>query len=201
MHFLKWPRFRLTIGRKLWLGFGVLILLLVVTGLLIDRSMVTIGENLRDITEVEEPESAAAFEMESSLLGTGFAVLGYLHDRDQQHLDRIAADAENFTKFQQQYRDLTRTAGNELEAGLADRVDEGYLQFIALANRLIRIEADQTEKIGLFLGDLDEIDAIFDEDIQPSLITDEEQSSQKLHATHEMENSASGVGAGLANYV
>ncbi len=201
MQFLKWPRMRLTVGRKLWLGFGVLILLLVVTGLLIDRSMVTIDENLRDITEVEEPESAAAFEMEISLLATGFAVLGYLHDRDPQHLERIGADAENFSRFQQQYHELAEAQGSELEASLADQVDEGYLEFIALANRLIGIEADQTEKMELFLAKLGAIDRILEEQSDAVTNVTDAGGAQKLTAAQEMRTKANSIAKGLGNYV
>ena len=51
--------FNLTIGWKLSIGFGVLLLLLVITGLIIDSSLRTIDADLREITEVEEPESSA----------------------------------------------------------------------------------------------------------------------------------------------
>ena len=54
---------------------------------------------LAKIVDEEEPQSAAAYELEINLIGTGFAVLGYLHDHDPQHLDRIREDEAEFRSY------------------------------------------------------------------------------------------------------
>ncbi len=134
--------FNLTIGGKLSIGFGVLLLLLVITGLILERSLRTIDANLIEITEVEEPESAAASEMEISLIGTGFAVFGYLNNRDPQYLQRIQDDAQDFAQFQQQFHELTE-GHDETENTLAADIDRGYERFVALADTLISIEDEK----------------------------------------------------------
>ncbi len=74
---------RLNISTKLWLGFGVVLLVLAISGAVSIVQLGGIGGSLREITEVEEPTSEAAYEMEINLIGTGFGVLLYLEDHDQ----------------------------------------------------------------------------------------------------------------------
>ena len=192
--------FNLTIGWKLSIGFGVLLLLLVITGLILERSLRTIDTSLREITEIEEPESAAASEMEITLIGTGFAVLGYLNDRDPQYLQRIEDDARDFAQFQQQFHELT-LGHDEKENTLVADIDRGYERFVALADTLTRIEDEQAAKMAAILSRFDEMGVILDEKIQPSLTPDVPESSRKLHAAHEMEISSKGIAGNLANYL
>ncbi|MCH7836932.1 MAG: EAL domain-containing protein [Chloroflexi bacterium] len=190
--------FNLTIGWKLSIGFGVLLLLLVITGLIIDRSLRTIDANLSKITEVEEPESAAASEMEINLIGTGFAVFGYLNDRDPQYLQRIEDDGQDFAQFQQQYHKLS--SGHQ-EQNLAADVERGYERFTALADTLISIEDEQAVKMEAFLANLDEMEVILDDNVQASLSLNDPVASQKLHASHELEVSANSIAKDLGNYL
>ena len=192
--------FNLTIGWKLSIGFGVLLLLLVITGLILERSLRTIDANLREITEVEEPESAAASEMEINLIGTGFAVFGYLNDRDPQHLQQIEDDGQDFAQFQQQFYELTQ-GHDETENTLAADIDRGYERFTALADTLISIEDEQAAKLEAFLANLDEMEVILDENVQAPLTPDDPVASQKLHASHEMEISANSIAKDLGNYL
>ena len=189
---------RLTLARRLWLGFGLLSLILLVSVVVVEWNMGVVDRNLTAIIEVDEPESAAAYEMEINLIGTGFAVLGYLHDRDPAHLERIEDDARDFDRFQARYNEV---AEGELEKSLAVEVDRGYTEFTALADDLIRIEDAQTAKLGVFLGNLDEIDAILDEQIQANIHHGDPQGMQKLHAAHEMEINTNGMALGLGNYL
>ena len=192
--------FNLTIGWKLSIGFGVLLLLLVITGLILERSLRTIDADLREITEVEEPESAAAFEMEINLIGTGFAVFGYLNDRDPQYLQRIEDDAQDFARFQQQFHELSQ-GRDEQENTLATDIDRGYERFIALADTLISIEDEQAAKMQAFLTNLDEMEVILGEDVQASLTPDDPDDSLKVQATHEMVNNANSIAKDLGTYL
>ena len=54
---------RMTIGAKLMIGFGSLLVILLTTGLVVNRNLRTIEKDLTEITTVEEPTRAAAYEM------------------------------------------------------------------------------------------------------------------------------------------
>ncbi len=66
----------MTLARKLWIGFGIFFLIMIIQSLIIDRNTTGIRENLNEITEVKEPTSDAAYEMEINVIGMGLGVLG-----------------------------------------------------------------------------------------------------------------------------
>ena len=80
---------RITIRKTLGIVVGGLLLLMVLVAVGSYLQLRLIEGKLAKIVDEEEPQSAAAYELEINLIGTGFAVLGYLHDHDPQHLDRI----------------------------------------------------------------------------------------------------------------
>jgi CHASE3 domain sensor protein len=67
----------MTIARKLWLGFGVLILIFLVAGLSILLSAATMNRDLAQIVSVEEPARTAAYEMEINTVEIGRDVRVY----------------------------------------------------------------------------------------------------------------------------
>ncbi len=73
---------KMTIGKKLGLGFGIVLLIFAISGLTTVSQLRGIGSRLDQVINVEEPTSAADYEMEINLIGTGFGLLGYLEDRD-----------------------------------------------------------------------------------------------------------------------
>jgi len=100
---------RLTIGRKLQLGMGILLLLFVLVGLISYNRAGYVSEKIKAITEVQWPISHASLEMEINLIGTGFAVLGYLHNRDFKHLPRIEKGQMGFEASQKKYHELVES--------------------------------------------------------------------------------------------
>ncbi|MCI0815790.1 MAG: hypothetical protein J4N29_01935 [Chloroflexi bacterium] len=67
---------RLTVRAKMTLFMGLIVLIGAVAGTVLVFQLRAIDELVREVTEVDEPISVAAFEMEINLIGTGFAVLG-----------------------------------------------------------------------------------------------------------------------------
>ncbi|MBU2590431.1 MAG: ATP-binding protein [Nitrospinota bacterium] len=187
----------MTIKKKLILGTAALLTLFAVFGLFSIFQTMSINKKIKLITEAEEPSSAAAYEMEINLIGTGFAVLGYLHDRDPKHLERIKDNKKDFEHFQKIFRKFAET---EKETGLAIKVEQGYAEFIALAEELIKIEDEETSKINAFAKKLDKIDDILDDHIQISIKPADPQADDKRRTSSEMEINAYEIAKGLANY-
>ena len=89
----------ITIRKKLGIVVFSLLLLMVLVAAGSYLQLRLIEGKLAKIVDEEEPQSAAAYELEINLIGTGFAVLGYLHDHDPQHLDRIREDEAEFRSY------------------------------------------------------------------------------------------------------
>ena len=183
-----------TIGNKLTFGFGFIVTLFAVSGALTFVRIQAIDGHLKKITEVKEPANAAAFEMEINLLGTGFALLGYLNDRDPLHLKRIEKDQLDFKAFQTIYYELSRT---EKEKALGVEIGQGYSQFKGLAAEIIRIDDEQVRKMELLLRNLDEMDTTLDEKMQVSIQREAPNAYEKLQAVLDLEINVNGIAKGV----
>ena len=189
---------RLTIKNKLTWVIGFLLGLFGLFGLFSYLQIVKINSKVREITEIAEPTSAAAYEMEINLIGTGFGLLGYLYDHDPKHLERIIKNEIDFETFQAKYHELAETSKGK-EWGIM--VDRGYEKFRDLAEELITIEDQQTQLTEDLLANLHRIDDLLDDSIQAAIQPDEPQAYQKLHAALDMEININGIVRGLGNYL
>ena len=185
----------LTIRRKLGIVVFSLLLLMVLVAVGSYLQLRLVEGKLAKIVDEEEPQSAAAYELEINLIGTGFAVLGYLHDRDPQHLDRIREDEAEFRSYLEEYGRLAET---EAEFSFRSAVGQGYDRFVSLAWEMVELEDQQTSKkeevSGKFLG----IDVILDEKIQASVQAGDPQAMEKMRTAMEMEININSIAKGLA---
>jgi PAS domain S-box-containing protein len=142
-------------AQKLWLGFGTLIALLAIIGVVTASLLAVLAGDLNQITSVEEPTSTAAYEMEINAIGTGQAVVSYLETGDPELRRRFAKDVADFEQFKARYDDLADTperkeAGGRLAAlfreykalgeTLMDRQDGQQALFVALARHSEEID-------------------------------------------------------------
>ncbi len=189
---------KMTIGRKLGLGFGIMLLIFAISGLTTIIRLGNIRKNLSHIVDVEEPKSAAAYEMEINLIGTGFGLLGYLEDRDPLHIDRIDGDIADFGNFQTQFDNLAETQqGKNFSATLKNEYDD----FKKLAYEMIALEDDQDKKMTTLLKNHEDMDALLDDKIQISIKPGGPQAYTKMQASMEMEINVNGIAKGLGEYL
>ena len=103
----------MTIAHKLWLGFGTLVLMLVLASLVIYFGERAVDEALREIAEVEEPTRAASYEMEINIVEIGQDVLDYLETGDPEYRERFANNRADFERFKARYDALADTERGE----------------------------------------------------------------------------------------
>lgn len=90
-------------------GFVAILIALVAATVVIWRSQRAIERDLELILDVEEPTSAAAYEMEINAVGAGLAVLKYVLGGDPAHLERLAKDDSDFGRALADYERLAAT--------------------------------------------------------------------------------------------
>ena len=100
---------RWTIRNKLILGCGVVVSVFAIAAFIAHRHTRLVTENLTHVTAIATPLKDAAQEMEINLLGTGFAVLGYLHYRDPVFMTRMRDDSDDFVRSWGRYQALANT--------------------------------------------------------------------------------------------
>ena len=124
----------MTIGRKLWLGFGTLVLILLATGLVAGVGGRVEQRLLRELVTIKEPVDEAAHEMEINVTETGLGVLNYVSTGDPAYRERVANDEADFERFEAVYDRLSESR-EEREAG--DRLRSLYDEYRALGDDLM----------------------------------------------------------------
>jgi methyl-accepting chemotaxis protein len=189
---------RMTVGKKLGLSFGLILLIFAISGLIIIIQIRTIHRNQNKMSDVEEPTSEAAYEMEIDLRGIARNLYGYLHDHDPDGLNLIKTYEEDFEKNQKRYQELAETQkGKEL----GDKIESSYKICKAMTNELLRTEDEQTRKMQALLTNFDEINTVLDEKIQASIKRSEPQAYEKVQSSYEIEININGIAKGLVGYI
>ena len=142
----------------------------------------------RAVTRLNLPAAHAAMEMEINVLDNGFAVLGYLHDRDSRHLERMRKDAGNFERHQNQHRALPDLAGSR---ELSGKAAQGYNIFTAQGTRLIGLEDEKSAKLNALFGNLDRLERLIEDEVLASIGASTPDAFRKLHAVSQLGSSAS----------
>ncbi|MDP9424739.1 MAG: PAS domain S-box protein, partial [Actinomycetota bacterium] len=160
----------MTIARKLWLGFGILILIFVLTGLVVGTSVRSIGASLREIVKVEEPTATAASEMELNTVEIGQGVLSYLDTGDPRERQQVVNDQADFEEFKTLYNERVESQKGKELGGQVDRL---YTEYVALGTELMDVRDERGGEYGIPLEEQkrfstlqDELDNLFDNELQ-----------------------------------
>ncbi len=177
---------------------GLLLSLFVLAALVSLYQAQIVDGKVREITEVAEPTSDAAYEMELTVIGTGTGVLNYLQTRDDVHRQRVVKDEADFERYKLKYDLLAETPrGKEL----GERVSLLYQEYKALGETLMN-QADRREVLFTTLGEnLEELDKILDEKIQDNIDLQAPDGAEKLQEAKGMEANIAEVGTWLGSYL
>ncbi len=99
----------MNIAKKVSFTIAVLIGLFIFSGLASYNKLNEIESKIRHITEIEEPTSAAAYEMEVNVVETGLAVLNYLDNSNPNYRKRVEEDSREFAQYYASYVELAET--------------------------------------------------------------------------------------------
>jgi len=189
------PRPLNRIGVKVGLGLGLLLTLFVMAALVSLFQARIVDEKVREITEVEGPTSAAAYEMEINVIGTGLAVWKYLQTGDDIHRQRVAKDQADFERFKAKYDLLAETPR------VGQQVSLLYQEYKALGDTLMD-QADRREALFATIGkNFELLDGILDEKIQATVTMLGPDGPAKHMASMGMEANIAEMGTWLGNYL
>lgn len=117
---------KLSLGNKLFLGFGVLILMIAIIGGIIVMLMNSVSDDVEQVTEVNEPISISAFEIEVAVDELGVTVFEFLETRSfdkREETKEIDAEVRDGIEV---YTDLAQTEREKDLASDLARVYESY---------------------------------------------------------------------------
>src|SRR5512135_2544702 len=186
------------IGTKLGTGVGILLALCVVIGLVSYSQSRVVSGKVEEIIGLKEPMNSAVYGLESTLVETGFALVGYLSTDDQKFLEAVRVNAQKFEETQQKFFEV---ASSGKERDLGSKLNERYASFQQASAELIRLKELQGVNMETLLRDLDAIDRLLTGHIRPSIKAGDPLAYQRLRAALEMEVNANAIMKGLGNFL
>lgn len=101
-------------------GFLAIFVTLLVLGLALHHNHRAVAQLLEQMASVDQPTSAAAYQMEIALLDAGLAVMNYVTTGDPRHRAQVTKQQDEFERFKLQYDGLIET---QLERQIGQRMN------------------------------------------------------------------------------
>lgn len=150
---------RSSIAWQVVAGLGVLGLIATASVVVLAATLGSVRSEVRDLTFREQPQNAAAYEMEINVVGYGQGVLGYLSTGSDDALLRVEDDRADFLWFRARYGELA--FGEERELGEA--LDAAFARYDRLGVELIDAHDEQSRLLASIEAETDAVDQILDE--------------------------------------
>ncbi len=174
----------ITITKKLWLSSGVLIFILVMSGLISYWQVGRINWAVNRIAQKADPFEEAALEMEINVEGAAEAVLRYVRDQDAENKERIHNSETDFEHFAAEFQ---RLAESDEEKRLGEEIITRYNEFKHLGGEIVTLAEQRRAALQLFREDIKELDALVDDKLQKSIDRTAPDAVEKLEAALDME--------------
>jgi signal transduction histidine kinase len=188
----------MTTAGKLWLGFGLLLALLVGTGLFVAHRLDVIGRALSTIMAVQEPATAATYEMAVNVINTRSAVLHYSDSGNPEDRARVRAMMSEFGRHKQYFDQVARSMTSR---ELGRRIERAYARFQQQADSLMTVSDQQRDHADVFARRADELRELMDPGLRIHLDTRGREGSRRIIDMSRMEADIAGVGAALGQFM
>lgn len=191
---------RFTVKSKVSFGLAAVAFIGIAAMAIIYAGLNTLERAVHALASEEGPFNSAAYEMEVNVNGIGFAVLNYLATANPQYRSWVSEDHIDFGNYHTTYMGLTRTAR---EKELGERVGVLYAEFKAMGDGLMQKRDQQEVRFGEVSTNIEEIDRIIDQQIQPAiepLGSTSAGSFEKAIVVANLEADIAEVGFRVANY-
>lgn len=132
------------LSQKIWLGFGLLIVIQVVIGAAAYLGIRTIDRDLRQLADFERPAYETVEQMERSVAGTETGVLAYFGTGDEQYREQVERHARVFEEARDRYGGMVESQQGEEQAS---RIGDLYGEYEAVGNDLMDSRDSQESKL------------------------------------------------------
>lgn len=187
-----------TIKKKITLGIAVNLSIGLLSMLTINYGLTIVKKTTSEVTNIEEPISAAAYEMEINVLGTGMGVLSYLDTRAPQVRERVEKDRADFEKFHSQYNRLAKT---QKARDSGEKIEVLYQDFILLGKTLMDKQDKQEVIVTKISQNFLKIDEIIDKKIQANINPLGSDGLKKVEEVAQIKADVAEVGTWVGNYL
>ena len=154
---------RITITKKLWLCFGLLIIIIVFSGLISYLQFTKINKEVIQYINIEDPLEEAIFEMEINFYQTARAVLDYTWHQHPEAV-KIKIDSEaNFEKFEIEFNKLVKIYEQKQ---LTLKIAKLYRAYKKVGNKIVTLADQHRSGIWIFKESSKDIDELIDKKLR-----------------------------------
>jgi signal transduction histidine kinase len=188
----------MTTAGKLWLGFGLLLVLLAGTGLFVAHRLALIERALTTIMAVQEPATAMTYELAVNVITTRSSVLHYGDSGDEAERRRVEDLIAEFARHKQRFDEVARSATSR---DLGHRIDVAFVEFRRLADSLMTLSDRQRAHSRAFVERSDDLRQRIDFGLRTHLDIRGKEGPRRVIDTSRLEADVEGVGAALGQFL
>ena len=148
------------VSAKLWLGFGALMLVVVIAGLVSSLHIDEIDRKLRQVIEVEEPLERAVLEMKINAGETARAALDYVREMETEYLEVMRDSEADFERYAARFERLAET---DKGRRLGRRVAGLYAEFKLLGEEIVALADRRQSALRALRTSTEAVDDLLDE--------------------------------------
>ncbi len=184
--------------RKLWLGFGLLLVLLVGSGLFVARRLSLVERALVTIMAVQEPANAATYEMAVNVSSTGSAVLVYADTGSPETRARVDSLLHTFDQLKRDYDLIARSrASRQLGSDIA----WSHRIFSTLGDSLMKLSDQRRHESDEFGRASDAIARVIERDLTPGPGVKGRDAQKRALLASQLDADVSAMGAAVGHYM
>jgi signal transduction histidine kinase len=150
-------RFHLSVQQSVFIGVGVIGFAGIASMLVIYNGAAMAQRSFYQVTEIEQPITNAAYEMEINATETGNGVLAYLDTGQSYYRKEVIKESQEFARFHAEY---VRLAESPEHYAMALSSSALFRQSLLLGQKLMALKDQQDALISTNLEDLGRISAM-----------------------------------------
>ena len=186
-----------TITGTLWLGFGLLVLVLALTLLIYNWQIQRIESQVVQVVEVQEPLEQAALEMRLNAGNIARSMSDYIRDRDPTHVEKARDSETGFEKVTVRFDEL---AQSDEARHLSQEIDKLYGEFKESAHGVVILVDKQYASLLSFQEEVKEINVLINSMLQATVDGTPPDAMKKLETVLNMQSSLDKVSIAIEAY-
>ncbi|MFC1990029.1 PAS domain S-box protein [Chloroflexota bacterium] len=186
-----------TIAGKLWLGFGLLLLILAVTLVIYYWQTQRTDSYIAQVVEIQESRQQAVLEMRLNAANIARSVSDYMRDGDPTHLEKARDFEAGFKISAARFNELSQTDGQKV---LGQEIDKLYEEFRGEAHETTALMGQQHTTLLSFQEGMKEVSFSIYEMHQATIEGTPPDALKKLEASINMQSSLDKVSIAIETY-
>lgn len=156
------PKYAIT--RRLWLAFGLMVLILGVTAVISYWQMHRIDNDVTQVVETQEPLERTTLQTHDNVNNMAHAVSDYADSNDLADAARVKDYEVNLESLLTEFKLL---ANNDQLKNFSEQIDELYGQFQSPADEVITLVDERHTALLLFEDDYNDLSSYIDDMLDP----------------------------------